>query len=95
MTLFRQALAILEDLHQERTDVYSIGLLNLGVSFENQHKFDEALEFYTRAMRISELICGNGHPMLCMNLEYMATVLSDQGKPAEARQQLERACQDL
>ena len=89
--LLRQVLAVKKDVLGERTSSYVVALLNLGLGLQNQGQSDEALGCYKTALPISQQICNDSHTLLALNLEYIAGVLIQEAKHAEARQYLERA----
>jgi tetratricopeptide (TPR) repeat protein len=95
VAMLREVAGIRKELLGDLAPEYVSSLLNLGVALRNQGKGDEALGCYTRAMQISQEICGNSHPLLVVCLDRMAAVQEERGNHAEARQHLERALSHL
>ncbi|KAF3159962.1 hypothetical protein TWF751_000514 [Orbilia oligospora] len=64
---------------------------NIALVFSNQGKYDEAMQWYERALAGREKALGKDHPSTLSTINNIAGVFSKQGKYGEAMQWYERA----
>jgi serine/threonine-protein kinase len=83
-----QALAIFERLDDDET---TRALNDLGVDADLQLKYDEARDYYQKALARYEQILGPDHPKVARELNNLGLMLGDQGKFDESIAALERA----
>ncbi|RVD84000.1 uncharacterized protein DFL_005767 [Arthrobotrys flagrans] len=80
-------------LHDERAGnkylFFAFG--NMALVFKNQGKYDEAMQWYERALSGKENTLGKDHPSILNTVNNMASVFKNQGKYDEAMQWYERA----
>jgi tetratricopeptide (TPR) repeat protein len=91
LPLLRHFLAVKKDVLGERASGSVMALLNLGLCLQDLGHPDEALECYRRALPFAQQVCTNSHTLQGLNHEYIAGVLIDKGRHAEARQNLQQA----
>jgi tetratricopeptide (TPR) repeat protein len=63
----------------------------MGVEYDHQGKYEEALKHYLRALEIREKKLGSGHPTVATTLYNIGSVYRHQGKYEEALQYYLRA----
>jgi serine/threonine-protein kinase len=83
-----KALAILERLGDDEA---TRALNDLGVDADLQLKYDEARDYYRKAMARYEQILGPDHPKIARELNNLGLMAGDQGKFDEAIAALEKA----
>ena len=66
-------------------------LHNMGVEYDHQGKYEEALKHYLRALEIKEKKLGVDHPDVATTLNNIGLVYDKQGKYAEALPYYEKA----
>ncbi|KAF3922296.1 hypothetical protein ABW20_dc0107567 [Dactylellina cionopaga] len=64
---------------------------NIALVFENQGRYDEAMQWYERALTGYEAALGKDHPSTLATVNAIAIILDNQGKYEEAMQWYERA----
>jgi tetratricopeptide (TPR) repeat protein len=79
-------------LGQEHPD-YAASLINLGVAYCSQAKFDYAEQMFRQAMKLEETVLGAEHPQLVTVISYIAKLYTAQGRHLEATPFYRRAFQ--
>ncbi|KAF3118820.1 hypothetical protein TWF569_004775 [Orbilia oligospora] len=64
---------------------------SIAIVFDNQGKYDEAMQWYERALAGSEKALGKDQPSTLSTVHNIASVFDNQGKYDEAMQWYERA----
>jgi len=79
-------LAALEFRNVYRCETKGHLLFNVGASYSNLAKYQEAEEMYWQTLELKETVLGCEHPDTLASMNNLANVLDSQGKYSEAEQ---------
>ena len=64
---------------------------NMAIVYQEQGKFQKALELYDAVLETTVRVVGHGHPSVAQTLKNIGIVHQNQGKRAEAKEFFSRA----
>ncbi|KAF3159958.1 hypothetical protein TWF751_000510 [Orbilia oligospora] len=83
--------AFLQEERESNNQMFFDHVHNIALVFSNQGKYDEAMQWYTRALAGCEKALGKDHPSTLDTVHNIAGVFSNQGKYDEAMRWYQRA----